>query len=774
MAHPHRGSAGPARAGVQRTGGRAAGALRRRAGRAGRRLRRRRPRRAGRPPRRRPRVPAPSSTSTPARACTATRSTAATGTARAGGRSASRATSSRGAGPTTEVHRPWLTSTPTRSSSAAARRADRGRRAHRRGLVGRRPREGPQPPPRPRAAVRPAGRVLQRRAQVRPAPLPRPGSAGRAPHLPADRGRRRPALHRRRQQPARRRSAGAAPTPTASSPASGRRTSPCLSARGPVDGCGRGRLAARLRRPRALLRRGRAPDRRGGRRRRQPVRRLAVRARTRCHPAPTCSARRSPPRRPSGAGLHPYRAPTGREQRALRRPPGLQQLRLLRTSAARSTPRATRSPSLRRALAHRPVPSCGPRPYVTDVLVDAHGPPGDGRRATSTPSGERPRGAGRPRRPGRRRLRDPPAPAAQRRRPTRRAWSAGTSRSTSRPSRSAASRSRCTASGAAASPTSWTTRSCPGPTRTPPPGPPACPGSGAGPSSTAASTLPIQEALNYPPGPQHNRVDAGLGPAGPPLGVHHAGRGPAPARQPHRPRPDGRRRLGLPRRPGHLRPPPPRAGGLRPLGPDPRGGDARRRRRVGVLQHLAARSARPTRRLEHPLGLAPASKHVMGTCRMGADPTTSVVGPEGRFHDIENLLCADSSVFVTSAGLQPDAHDRRPRPPGGVAADGLGASHPWGAVLPRDNSVHSLKIRPLRPMSHSWVLARFRVAESPRSRPWPSGWWSTSRPTPSSPSGWTTSGPRPPPRWRAPPACSPGAAPDPSASTGSDAAGAGT
>lgn len=55
----------------------------------------------------------------------------------------------------------------------------------------------------------------------------------------------------------------------------------------------------------------------------------------------------------------------------------------------------------------------------------------------------------------------------------------------------------------------------------------------------------------------------------------------------------------------------------------------------------------------NPLGLAPASKHVMGTCRMGDDPATSVVNAEGRFHDVENLLCADSSVFVTSAGYGP-------------------------------------------------------------------------------------------------------------------------
>jgi choline dehydrogenase-like flavoprotein len=56
---------------------------------------------------------------------------------------------------------------------------------------------------------------------------------------------------------------------------------------------------------------------------------------------------------------------------------------------------------------------------------------------------------------------------------------------------------------------------------------------------------------------------------------------------------------------------------------------------------------------QNPLGVAPASRHVMGTCRMGDDPRTSVVNPEGRFHDVENLLCADSSVFVTSAGYGP-------------------------------------------------------------------------------------------------------------------------
>ncbi|MEJ7585860.1 MAG: GMC family oxidoreductase [Acidimicrobiales bacterium] len=54
-----------------------------------------------------------------------------------------------------------------------------------------------------------------------------------------------------------------------------------------------------------------------------------------------------------------------------------------------------------------------------------------------------------------------------------------------------------------------------------------------------------------------------------------------------------------------------------------------------------------------PLGIAPASYHIMGTCRMGDDPATSVVDPDGRSWDIENLLCADSSVFATSAGYNP-------------------------------------------------------------------------------------------------------------------------
>jgi gluconate 2-dehydrogenase alpha chain len=49
----------------------------------------------------------------------------------------------------------------------------------------------------------------------------------------------------------------------------------------------------------------------------------------------------------------------------------------------------------------------------------------------------------------------------------------------------------------------------------------------------------------------------------------------------------------------------------------------------------------------------PQSKHVMGTVRMGDDPATSVVDGWSRVHDVPNLVVADSSVFVTSAGYNP-------------------------------------------------------------------------------------------------------------------------
>src|SRR5262249_9782049 len=45
--------------------------------------------------------------------------------------------------------------------------------------------------------------------------------------------------------------------------------------------------------------------------------------------------------------------------------------------------------------------------------------------------------------------------------------------------------------------------------------------------------------------------------------------------------------------------------------------------------------------------------HAMGSCRMGDDPRTSVVNPFGQAHDVRNLFICDTSVFVTSAGVNP-------------------------------------------------------------------------------------------------------------------------
>lgn len=53
------------------------------------------------------------------------------------------------------------------------------------------------------------------------------------------------------------------------------------------------------------------------------------------------------------------------------------------------------------------------------------------------------------------------------------------------------------------------------------------------------------------------------------------------------------------------------------------------------------------------LGDPPTSRHIMGTLRMGSDPSSSVVNPDGRFHDVDNLFACDGSVFPTSSGYNP-------------------------------------------------------------------------------------------------------------------------
>ena len=57
-----------------------------------------------------------------------------------------------------------------------------------------------------------------------------------------------------------------------------------------------------------------------------------------------------------------------------------------------------------------------------------------------------------------------------------------------------------------------------------------------------------------------------------------------------------------------------------------------------------------------PLGpnrFAAFTAHQMGGCRMGSDPSRSVVNPDLRHHFLENLFVADGSVFPTSLGVNP-------------------------------------------------------------------------------------------------------------------------
>lgn len=54
-----------------------------------------------------------------------------------------------------------------------------------------------------------------------------------------------------------------------------------------------------------------------------------------------------------------------------------------------------------------------------------------------------------------------------------------------------------------------------------------------------------------------------------------------------------------------------------------------------------------------PAFVIPDTAHLMGACRMGDDPSTSVVDGFCRCHDIPNLYICSAAVFVTSGGCNP-------------------------------------------------------------------------------------------------------------------------
>ena len=77
-----------------------------------------------------------------------------------------------------------------------------------------------------------------------------------------------------------------------------------------------------------------------------------------------------------------------------------------------------------------------------------------------------------------------------------------------------------------------------------------------------------------------------------------------------------------------------------------------------MLDHAVARgtevleAAGAKRTFADPL-LQVAGWHLMGTARMGTDPSRSVVNEWGRCHDVRNLFIVDGSVFVTAAAVNP-------------------------------------------------------------------------------------------------------------------------
>jgi len=77
---------------------------------------------------------------------------------------------------------------------------------------------------------------------------------------------------------------------------------------------------------------------------------------------------------------------------------------------------------------------------------------------------------------------------------------------------------------------------------------------------------------------------------------------------------------------------------------------------VGFLQDRAvevAEAAGATHVWPAPIHHQAGGAHLLGTCRMGDDPATSVVDKYHRSHDIPNLFICDGSSFVTSGRGQP-------------------------------------------------------------------------------------------------------------------------
>ncbi|MFJ6729223.1 MULTISPECIES: GMC oxidoreductase [unclassified Streptomyces] len=94
------------------------------------------------------------------------------------------------------------------------------------------------------------------------------------------------------------------------------------------------------------------------------------------------------------------------------------------------------------------------------------------------------------------------------------------------------------------------------------------------------------------------------------------------------------------------------------LGPDDTLRVARTPTNLSSHRELVSRMKAASRKAGYPVALTQllgieASSHQCGTARMGTDPAHSVVDPYGRAHEVDNLWIVDSSVFPSSAAVNP-------------------------------------------------------------------------------------------------------------------------
>jgi choline dehydrogenase-like flavoprotein len=69
--------------------------------------------------------------------------------------------------------------------------------------------------------------------------------------------------------------------------------------------------------------------------------------------------------------------------------------------------------------------------------------------------------------------------------------------------------------------------------------------------------------------------------------------------------------------------------------------------------HELLDAAGAQKKWSHPIKESEFAVHLLGTCRMGNDPKTSVINSDHRTHDIKNLFLCDGSSLVTSGRGQP-------------------------------------------------------------------------------------------------------------------------